>query len=414
MSEKISVLMIAPSFYPPGNPESFVNANLVLAMLEKGWNVKVIYKHDHSAWYPTSHKKWDILKAVSHDVMELSPSRFNRYRMAGLSLLLSGQLTSGVLWAIPAAIEAVKLSRANKYDVLITRALPHTAHYAGLIVSCVTGIPWIANWNDPVPWDKFPKEFKGGGGSNARLGFLSDRFYNKVAKKADFHTFPCGRLRNYINSYLSTDIYSKSFIVPHVMPHWEIDPSNYKANDIFTIIHAGSIAPPRYIDTFFEALNLFAKDMKNIRVKFVVDKSNIIIEAAKKYSVSHLIDVHPSKPYPEMGNVLSSADVLLILELNIEEGIFLPSKFVDYASTGKPILAVSPIKGTISDIIEEYGGGIVADVKCPQRIALALDTLYKQWEIGSLYDNYSSYRLCDQFKEENILACYDNLISKIK
>ena len=34
--------MFAPSCFPPGNPESFVNANLVSAMLDAGWLVDVI------------------------------------------------------------------------------------------------------------------------------------------------------------------------------------------------------------------------------------------------------------------------------------------------------------------------------------------------------------------------------------
>jgi hypothetical protein len=49
---------------------------------------------------------------------------------------------------------------------------------------------------------------------------------------------------------------------------------------------------------------------------------------------------------------MREADVLLLIE-NAEdrEGVYLPSKFVDYLWAGRPVIALTPRNGTISDYL---------------------------------------------------------------
>ena len=56
----------------------------------------------------------------------------------------------------------------------------------------------------------------------------------------------------------------------------------------------------------------------------------------------------------------------------MKEGIFLPSKFADYVSRGKPVLCLSPKVGVINDLVSEYGGGVVVESTNKDQILDAL------------------------------------------
>ena len=80
--------------------------------------------------------------------------------------------------------------------------------------------------------------------------------------------------------------------------------------------------------------------------------------------LKHYVHIEEEKSYEESIRLVSRSDMALLIEAPCEEGIFLPNKVVEYAQSGKPILAISPRVGTINDLISECGGGIVAGCIC--------------------------------------------------
>jgi hypothetical protein len=101
------------------------------------------------------------------------------------------------------------------------------------------------------------------------------------------------------------------------------------------------------------------------------------------------------------------------LEAPCEEGVFFPSKFVDFVQTGHPILAVSPAHGTLTDILTANGGGIAADCRSPDTVARAIETLYLAWERGSLEPLYGSSRLFNLFSENYVIGQYLEIFGRI-
>ena len=73
--------------------------------------------------------------------------------------------------------------------------------------------------------------------------------------------------------------------------------------------------------------------------------------------VEDVIKIEAAVPYSQMPKVLAKSDVLVIIEAPLKEGIFMPSKIVDYVQIGHPILALTPVVGTITDIFSKHGGG---------------------------------------------------------
>jgi hypothetical protein len=114
-----------------------------------------------------------------------------------------------------------------------------------------------------------------------------------------------------------------------------------------------------------------------------------------------------------MPEMLAKSDVLAIIEAPCKEGIFMPAKIVDYVQIDRPILALTPVVGTISDIFSKHGGGIAVDCKSPDAVARALQTLYVHWKEGTLNQKYGSNSLISLFSEERILRLYMSLFKKL-
>jgi glycosyltransferase involved in cell wall biosynthesis len=59
--------------------------------------------------------------------------------------------------------------------------------------------------------------------------------------------------------------------------------------------------------------------------------------------------------YEDSLEYISSASVCMLVESALEEGIFLPSKLIDYLVARKPVLALSPQVGVVSDLVRHKG-----------------------------------------------------------
>lgn len=407
------ILMFAPSCYPPGNPEAFVNANLVLAFRDAGLEIDVVSRSGLDQWYPGDADPWQAVGERTTAVAEIRRTPLSRV-LGGVKVwLASGQVAPGGRWALPAATEGLRLALTKRYDFIISRVLPSDAHLAAYIVAKRTGIPWIANWNDPSPWEKFPAPYPEGRGAGADLGYWGNRYYGAVARTADWHTFPCERLRDYVARYLPHDIREKSSVIPHVAP--AVEGAAAPANEGFTLLHAGSLRAPRSCETFLSGLRIFLDRVapKNrVSAVFIVDRPDEVLAAARAHGVEQAVRIEKGRPYSQMPPVLAAADALVIIEAPVDEGIFLPSKFVDYVCARRPLLALSPVPGTLADLIGRHGGGVAVNVGCPEQIAAGIAQLYRHWEQGTLQERFSPAGLHELFTAETVLDAYRDIFAR--
>jgi glycosyltransferase involved in cell wall biosynthesis len=420
-----SILMFAPVCYPPANPEGIVTSKLVLAMLKAGWHVDVITSNRWARYPAGAERLPPGLEGRIHTV------RLPRKWSAGcVAACLRSKVSSrvpyppwGDPWSVPALRQARVLLARHNYDFILSRALPIVGHTAALLLHRETDIPWIANWNDPTPFCMAPAPYGGGpvlGWASkslpARVFARGIREYLKsVARQAAWHTFPCERLRQYICSYLPVDVQARSSVIPHValsslrMP---VEPCKS-----FTLCHSGSLLPPRSPDTLFAGIRLFLDETRpaeGIRVRFFGADLEHIRPRAAALGIAPLVSVEKGVPYEESLRALAQETVLVIIEPDMADGIFLPSKLVDYVQTGRPILALSPRCGTINDLLRENAGGISVDGGSPREVARALAVLYRAWKAGTLETDFGSHRLWPYFCEDAVIDTYRSLLGRLK
>ena len=416
MSKKYRILMFAPAFAPFANPEAIVNSKLALAFLNAGWEVDVISRNlaDESTYNYGSGwiEPWLPLKRVTH-ILEYTVGGRLRQFIGGLwGGLRMGYVIGGCRWAAHAYDVGLRLHREKQYDLIISRALPSSAHLPAMKLSVDTNVSWIANWNDP--WE-FLRDSIVKGDLRKNIGYFEAIFCENVGKSASWHTFPSEKLRHKMCQYLGSKILERSSVVPHAaLPAISsLMPTDHK---IFRIAFAGRLWKYQSPKIFLKSLASFIKKINgynHVNFLFIGIDDNNIQDLAISFGIDSIIQYIGKQKYSETLSILSKCDVLLIIDPPDSDGVILTSKLVDYAQTGRPILAITTRFSTSDEIITNYGGGIAVDCHSSEAIINALIELYSHWEKNTLDEKYGSHRLYNIFSPETVVDKYKKIFLQI-
>ena len=406
-----SVLMFAPYCYPPAGSEAIATSKLLLAALDFGWGVDVVSQANFGLSYPAStNGVWESLTRIVHNIDGVKKGGMIETLGRKPSMQFFGNLQS-ISWARKALFTALRLASKKKYDFILSRVTPQYGHLPALVLHRLSGIPWIANWSDPIPTQKAPPPY--GLGPNAPMSLYLNRYFSSVVKNATWHTFPCERLRQYFCSYFPECV-GKSSVIPHIALT-RFRSESVKTNGGFSLCYVGSLTF-RNPDAFLEGVRRFLEKNRverSLHIKFVGLPLERLRETTRRLGLDEIVSMEPVKCYEETQDILAKSNVLVVLEAPCEEGIFFPSKFVDLVQTGHPILAVSPVNGTLADILTANGGGIAADCLSPEAVEGAIKTLYVTWQQGLLESKYGSSHLFNLFSEDYVIGQYLEIFDRM-
>lgn len=389
-AQKLKILFIAPSFPRQSSPEAFVNGKLVLAFLKLGWHVDVITQ--------------DVPDVDSSNIWKPLKDRTHRIKAAVSSKV------EIVNWIVRSYLLAVRLAKKNRYNVILSRSQPIWGHVLAYFISLHTGVTWIANWSDPSPIRRYPPPY--GNGPTSPVPFFAEHMFRAICKRADWHTFPSERLKNYMLSYMPSGVKERSSVIPHLF----LDDQNLSCSTRsdkrsgFLLHHSGSIFYRNWRQ-FLDGLRKFVDKVgtPDVHVEFVGWQPKEFERAVNELNLQLYVTIEPAKSYEESLCCMIGADALLVIEAGCEEGIFLPSKIADYAQARKPIIAVSPVIGTLADLLDRHLCGVLADCTSPEAVSSSLDKIYRQWMEGSLNGCSDALEI---FSEHNVISQYKTLIRK--
>jgi hypothetical protein len=104
--------------------------------------------------------------------------------------------------------------------------------------------------------------------------------------------------------------------------------------------------------------------------------------------------------HPEATAAVRVADVALVIEADMDTGVFVPGKFIDYVGSGRPILALTPRGSAIEGMLSK-GGGIPVPPSDVEAIAASLRRLHELWRSDRL-EELSSRHLATTFGAEKV------------
>jgi len=393
-----SILVIAPQSFPVTATEAIVNIKLLRALSEsEEFCIDLISKRNKWHDYPTGTLESYGVVLNSLNVIEVDNKvNIKTIWQSFLSLLLFGVAYKGCHWAVAARNIVVKLYKSKHYDYILTKDSPSLL--LGYYLKRRFGAKWVATWNDPMPMVKYPYPY--GRGLDNKDSLITKRIIN-IMRHADVQVTPSNRLKKYLNSYLNVG--EKLVVVPHMVSYEENREIQY--GHTLKMIHSGHLGYPRDPQNFLEGLALFRKRNTDARVQFDIlgKTSEHLQEIVEKNALHDCVHIIPPMEYEKSLSVVSQYDIAVIIEAEqLEEGIFMPTKVSDFMQCATPIFAVSPIKGTLSDLYQNDNIPYFADVKSPINIAEELEIIYKAFESKALKHNV----IPDDFKKESIIKQY--------
>jgi len=286
-----------------------------------------------------------IKKILSEEGKKFSPKSSFTNRITKIFEFLWKNLhwpDSDFLWIIPAYLKAKKLTKHNNYDAIISVARPFSSHLIGLLTNRKKIRNWICDIGDPFSFDK-----------NHRANNFF--FYSKINKLVEKHIIMKSKkvsvtTRETAEEYVNFLGVNRNYfcIIP---PLFSLSSSNEfsevdapeRTEEIIRLYYFGSlykdIRNPSFLLETLHTINK-SNSSNKINVHFF-GKSFDCMDEFERYNNERdpWIFVHGEVARNEVPKLMNEADILV----NIGNTTYyqLPSKIIEYISTGKPILNVA-------------------------------------------------------------------------
>lgn len=408
----MNLLVITTGYLPYAFSENICNGKLVLILKQLGHHVDVISRADDGPAYCSEWvSPWEELKDTAYEISYNVGSKWQRiFDSLKSGIRLRTIPMGGMRWGRHALAKALELHKNRAYDAVLSRSPSDIPHLVGRAFAKKTKVRWLANWNDPVVtiWP----------GCYAQdISSSYARIYNHAIadclKTASINTFPSQRLLEHFKRFFPVLNHSHCKVAPHACLPKKLFPSgNYAPTPAFRICHCGNLSLERNPKLFFSAMKqVIAQTGVDIQLDIMGTQSPFVFSLAESCGVSAHVNFVGSFPFIPALEYMQNCDLLLLLEAQLDEGIFFASKITDYVQTGRPILAVSPHRGFASDIIKNYGGGISVDNENMSDIVKGLTIMVQSWMRNNLEKSYSTENLYNQFSAETIQNIYSELLA---
>ena len=401
------ILFVAPSSYPIFGAEANVNAKMLNALTEGGAIVDLVCRavRANRTCYPESTTDFFFKKVNSINLVKVDTNfDFSTILRHLKTFLKTGYIYKGIDWAFDAISVCENLIKQYQYDYIYTYDYP--SEVVGAYIARKYKIRWVATWNDPYMWIKYPYPY--GKGPDTRISYFRKKLISDIGKYTFYNVFPSARLRDYMLQYMVGMDRNRSLISPHIIIEKFI-PSELPAknDEVLKIIHAGALGRERNPEILLKGIRSFLDKVTDAKIEItflgVLERmhNNAFFEQIEALHLDKWIKCLPPVSYMESLSVMKQYDLCLLLEAPCEEGIFLPSKISDYMQNRKTIWAISPVSGVLHDMYVDGKIDYFSDVKSVEDIS---STLY------NIYTDYQSERLhcpknvCECFLSKNVYS----------
>jgi hypothetical protein len=286
------------------------------------------------------------------------------------------------IWLRQATIEANRCIRRG-VDALVTFGQPWIDHVVGL--ECTRRhprLPWIAHFSDPWVDNPYVANY-----APARLEQWQTE-ERSVIERANAVVFVNARTAELVMSKYADVPRSKIFVVPHTYDHEILSriKGSPRTPGKLHIVHTGNLYALRRPHAVLRALRRLINEHSGeiaVTATFIGAYAQEDEALARELGIDPYVKFLPAKPFIESLQLAAAADFLLLIDTPTEEGIFLPSKVVDYFLLEKPILGITPTQGATADALRRTGH-YVAPPDDAEAIYHVLTTMTDRWKSDQL------------------------------
>ena len=326
---------------------------------------------------------------------------------------------------------------SDKYDIVMTRAMPPESHKIGLEIKKINPrIKWIASFGAPIsdnPYTILALPLESPYSRKVCRNILGVFSPKRILKNTVYHiktVIPSKKLikkekrlqRDVIyhcDRIIFNNKYQKEYmLLPYgegmgrkaVVLNHSFDPSLYsekkEKNSVLTMTYVGHLDQIRTPKLFLEAVNELAQKDEDLASKFHVNFYGNLSESDKLYIINNelynIVSVRKPVSYLESLRIMKNSDWLLQIDANITtvvpENIFFAAKLADYIGSGNPVFGITMLNGICADILHKLGAVCVSYSKNEILNYLWL-IIYNHYTVD-LNRDYSHEFSCDSVAKE--------------
>lgn len=282
-----------------------------------------------------------------------------------------------VSWKMGAVHEGMKLIKELKPEAIWSTYPIATAHVIGSQLHKRSGLPWMADFRDPMAQEGYPADplvwqsFKS----------IEDETFS-MASACTFTTPSAARSyrARYPNASERIEVLENGYD-EETFAQEEADARQSGLNRAgkVMLLHSGAIYPSERDPTqLFEALGKLKSSGKiatgvlKLRFRAAVH-DELLHNLAARNGISDFIECLPPIPYREALSEMLAADGLLVMQAsNCNEQI--PAKIYEYLRAKRPILALTDPRGDTATVLRESGIPYIARLDSVTEIQEMLPT----------------------------------------
>lgn len=375
------ILVVAPGCYPVNTAECIVNIKLLRALSESGeFEIDLISRKASWQNYPSDSIESYGVKCNNLKIVEVD----NKINFSTLWYLLMSYIHFGIAfkgshWAYAALKIAKTLVKRNRYDYVLTKS--DASYLVGSYLQRHYSIIWVASWNDPAPYEKYPKPY----GYGADYSDVITRKKVAIMRTANVHCFPSQRLCTYMDKYLDLEAGQRKLIIPHIIYPEPLDGPVTECGEL-KLLHSGNLKAPRSPRAILQGIRKALANNPSMKISLsILGLMSKEDEAyAREIGISDIIHYLPPVEYKKSLELAKEYTVSVIIEADCDEGIFLPTKVGDSMQSNLITLAISPKEGNLHDLYIDGFIKYFADIKSSDSICNELLKMYSDFVQGRM------------------------------
>ncbi|PID43530.1 MAG: hypothetical protein CSB48_05560 [Proteobacteria bacterium] len=408
------VLFIA-YHYPPIAVSSGVHRTLAFSryLSDWGWDVTVlttdykVYQRYNLDLIGSIPEKVQVIRSWAKDTAR-DLSIKGRYSQL---MALPDRYQSWILGGVWSGLKAIK---KNKPDVIVSTYPIASAHVIGYFLHKMTGVPWIADFRDPMAQEGYPEH------PLVHKSFLwIERKIVKHASKLVFNTR--GAQDYYLQRYAELTP-QNSVVIPNGYDEevFEKVESEIKPTKVrepaspLVLLHSGVIYPSeRDPKDLFKAISDLKKDKRINAENFVLrlrasGHDDLFQAQVDALGIQDVVEFAPSISYNDALQEMYAVDVLLLLQADNCE-LQIPAKAYEYIRVRKPVLALTTTTGETGRLLSAHPLATLAPLNDSQEIYKAIQATIENQSVADNFtdrdvDKYSR-RAGAQLMQDAIESC---------
>ena len=242
-----------------------------------------------------------------------------------LNLFGIGTFQQHLIWRKKAAACILKLLKREHFDWLYCRSTPFDANHVGYIVSKNSNVKVLQHFTDPYPPE----------GDFLQKNVSRDKLIRKaktIIQAADLVSFGNEAMMNYEKKETNVDFSRKCFVSNDIASSCTIKFVPPKESPQYRIVYLGTLYPPRNPNPLVNAISELYKRNLIFRIYSAKPVISSLIEPFVQY-MGRTSDILLA---------LSDADILVDIDGDSENPVYISSKLKDYLLINRPILSITP------------------------------------------------------------------------